>query len=85
MTGNKVLPVGALRCLTASGAGKVANRQAWRQRVREIELEYRVDDLEALLVALETQGIELSVPRWLRQSLELVPGPVREADDPVTH
>jgi len=25
------------------------------------------------------------VPKWLRQSLELVPGSVREAKDPVTH
>ena len=26
-----------------------------------------------------------SVPEWLRQSFELVPGSVREAKDPVTH
>ena len=25
------------------------------------------------------------IPKWLRQSLELVPGSVREAKDPVTH
>lgn len=25
------------------------------------------------------------VPKWLRQSLELVSGSVREAEDPVTH
>lgn len=25
------------------------------------------------------------VPQWLRQSFKLVPGPVREAKDPVTH
>jgi adenylate cyclase class 2 len=30
--------------------------------VREIELKYRVDDLEALLVALKSRGIELSEP-----------------------
>ena len=30
--------------------------------MREIELKYRVDDLEALLVALKSQGIELSEP-----------------------
>ena len=62
MARNKVLSVGALRCLTASGAGKVANRRAWRQRVREIELKYRVGDLEALLLALKSRGIELSEP-----------------------
>ena len=59
---NKAVSAGALRCLTASGAGKVANRRAWRHRVREIELKYRVDDLEALLVALKSRGIELSEP-----------------------
>jgi hypothetical protein len=26
-----------------------------------------------------------SVPKWLRQSFDLVPGPVREAKNPVTH
>lgn len=30
--------------------------------MREIELKYRVDDLEALLVALKSHGIELSEP-----------------------
>jgi adenylate cyclase class 2 len=30
--------------------------------MREIELKYRVDDLEALLVALKSQGIELCEP-----------------------
>jgi hypothetical protein len=30
--------------------------------VREIEVKYRVDDLEALLVALKSRGIELSEP-----------------------
>jgi adenylate cyclase, class 2 len=30
--------------------------------VREIELKYRVNDLEALLVALKSLGIELSEP-----------------------
>jgi hypothetical protein len=25
------------------------------------------------------------VPKWLRQGFELVPGPVREAEDPFTH
>jgi len=30
--------------------------------VREIELKYRVEDLEALLVALKSRGIELSGP-----------------------
>lgn len=30
--------------------------------VREIEVKYRVDDLEALLIALKSQGIELSEP-----------------------
>ena len=30
--------------------------------MREIELKYRVDDLEALLLALKSQGIELSEP-----------------------
>jgi len=30
--------------------------------VREIELKYRVDDLEALLLALKARGIELSEP-----------------------
>jgi adenylate cyclase class 2 len=51
-----------LRCLTAYGAGKVANQRAWRQRVREIELKYWVENLEALLVALKSRGIELSEP-----------------------
>ncbi len=62
MARSKVLPTGVLRCLTASGSGKVADRQAWRRRVREIELKYRVEDLEALLVALKSRGIELSEP-----------------------
>jgi hypothetical protein len=26
-----------------------------------------------------------SISKWLRQSFELVPGPVREAKNPVTH
>ena len=43
-------------------SGKLATRRAWRRRVREIELKYRVDDLEALLVALKSRGIELSEP-----------------------
>jgi len=30
--------------------------------VREIEVKYRVEDLEALLIALKTRGIELSEP-----------------------
>ena len=30
--------------------------------MREVELKYRVDDLEALLVALKSRGIELSEP-----------------------
>jgi len=31
--------------------------------VREIELKYRADDLETLLVALKSRGIELSEPQ----------------------
>jgi len=62
MARNKVLSAGGLRCLTASCSGRVANRRAWRRRVREVELKYRVEDLEALLVALKSRGIELSEP-----------------------
>ncbi len=58
----KALSVGALRCLTASGSGKVGANRAWGQRVREIEVKYWVDDLEALLVVLKSRGIELSEP-----------------------
>ncbi len=89
---NKVLSVGALRCLTASGAGKVTNRRAWRQRVREIELEYRFEDLEALLVALKSRGIELSEPVFQddqayvcrvavrrQQARRLIPPPAHDA------
>lgn len=32
--------------------------------MREIEVKYRIDDLEALLTALKSQGIELSDPIW---------------------
>ncbi len=51
----------ALTMVMAKGCEQ-ASRRAWRQRMREIELKYRVEDLEALLVALRSRGIELSEP-----------------------
>src|SRR5260370_6276548 len=62
MARNEILSAGGLRCLTASGSGRLAAWRKWRQRVREIELKYRVEDLEALLLALKSRGIELSEP-----------------------
>jgi hypothetical protein len=41
---------------------EVAAWREWGQRVREIELKYRVEDLEAVLLALKSRGIELSEP-----------------------
>src|SRR5712691_12367758 len=48
--------------MTASGSGTLTTRRTWRRRVREIEVKYRVEDMEALLVALKSRGIELSEP-----------------------
>jgi len=62
MARNEVLSAGGLRCLTASGSGRLAAWREGRRRVREIELKYRVDDLEALLLALKARDIELSEP-----------------------
>ena len=62
MARNEVLSAGGLRCLTASGSGRLAAWREGRRRVREIELKYRVDDLEALLLALKARNIELSEP-----------------------
>jgi hypothetical protein len=42
-------------------AGRAADRER-ETRVREIEVKYRVDDLEELPAALKAQGIELSDP-----------------------
>ena len=36
--------------------------EGWRQLVREIEVKYWVEDLEALLIALKLRGVELSEP-----------------------
>jgi len=47
------------------------------------------DLVRAVLVHAAQAGLRIrsvsGVPKWLRQSFELVPGSVREAKDPVTH
>ena len=47
-------------------------------------LEFNTATFESLFEQVKDRPVG-GVPKWLRQSFKLVPGPVREAKDPVTH
>jgi adenylate cyclase, class 2 len=62
VNGNGIITGGASGCIAPASAARLAPLASVEAIVHEIEVKYRVDDLEALLVALKSRGVEISDP-----------------------